>query len=85
MKLFINYFNDILTKPSYNFSLNIFLFKKNLFFNLKNLTYIHIFTVIKNKFNIKIFNVNYILYTHFLFYFICINIIIQIFFIIINW
>ena len=73
------YHNKLNNRPSYKFFLNLFLFKNNAFYNLKNLSYIHIFLTIKNRFTLKFFKFNYSYYNNFILYFTLINILTQLF------
>jgi hypothetical protein len=77
MKLFVNFFDNLINRPSNKFSMNLFFLKNSLYFNLKNINYIHIFINLKKFFSIKIFKFNYTIYNHFLIYFTIINIILQ--------
>ena len=49
MKLFVNFFDNILNRPSHKFFSNLFFLKYNAYFNVKNLNYIHIFLNLKKK------------------------------------
>lgn len=83
MKLFVNFFDNILNRPSHKFFSNLFFLKYNAYFNVKNLNYIHIFLNLKKKFTVKLFKFNYSFYFNFLVYFIVANVAIQFFIILI--
>jgi len=78
MKLCINIYDNYLRKSSQLFYFNLFFLKNNIYFNLKNLQYIHIFLKFKNFFNIKIFKLNYNIFLNFILYFIVFNLFMQI-------
>lgn len=83
MKLFINYYNNIINKPYSKFSLNIFFLKNIQYLHIKNLYYIHFFINLKNNFLVKHLKFNYHIFKNFIYYFIILNILIQLFIIII--
>ena len=83
MKFFLTFFDKSTNRPSHKFFLNIFFLKNSFFFNLKSVIYIHFFTNLKNLLKIKLLKFNYIFYKNFIFYFFIINILIQLYIIII--
>jgi hypothetical protein len=78
MKLFVNFFDKIQNRPSYNFFLNLIFLKQITIFSLKQLNYIQLFFKIKNFLKLKIFKFNYSIYNYFILYFITFNLIAQI-------
>jgi len=78
MKLIINYYNNLKSKPSHNFFLNLFFFKNINSYLLKQLQYISIFISLSKILKIKFFKFNYSYYMYFIWSFIFINFIIQI-------
>jgi hypothetical protein len=78
MKLFVNFFDKIQNRPSYNFFLNLIFLKQITIFSLKQLNYIQLFFKIKNFLKLKIFKFNYSIYNYFIVYFITFNLIAQI-------
>lgn len=78
MKFFLNFFDNVIYRPSYKFMLNLFYIKNNFYFNFKNLIFINFFTNVSKKFNIKILKFSYLFYKNFILYFILLNILIQI-------
>ena len=83
MKIFILFFDQITNRPSYKFFLNFFFLKNNFYFNFKNLLFIHFFLNLKKTFNLKILKFNYYLYKNFILYFFLLNILIQLYILII--
>lgn len=79
MKLIINFYNNLRIKPSHKFFINLFLFKNMFSFSLKQLQYIHVFTAIKKAWKVKIFKFNYSFYFYFVLIFLLVNLLIQIF------
>ncbi len=79
MKFFLNYYDNLLNRPTYKFFLNLFFLKNNQYFVIKQLNFIHIYLHLIKKLKIKIFKFNYIFYNNFIIYFIIINIVSQIF------
>jgi len=84
MKLFVNFFDKIQNRPSYNFFLNLIFLKQITIFSLKQLNYIQLFFKIKNFLKLKIFKFNYSIYNYFILYFITFNLIAQIILIILS-
>ena len=78
MKLFVNFFDKIQNRPSYNFFLNLIFLKQITIFSLKQLNYIQLFFKIKNFLKLKIFKFNYSIYNYFILCFITFNLITQI-------
>lgn len=83
MKFFLSVFDDTLNRPYTKFLFNIFVLKNNFYFNFKNIIYIHFFTNIQKLFKIKVLKFNYIFFKNLVIYFTIINIIVQLYFIVI--
>jgi hypothetical protein len=79
MKFILTFYDLYLSRPSTKYFLNLFFLKNNLYFNIKTINYIHIFTKFKKLFIIKIFKFNYTVYLNFIIYFIILNLLIQLF------
>jgi|LakMenE18May11ns_1017448.scaffolds.fasta_scaffold9142657_2 hypothetical protein len=83
MKFFLSIFDNTLNRPYSKFLLNIFILKNNFYFNFKNIIYIHLFTNVQKIFKIKILKFNYIFFKNTVIYFTIINILIQLYLIIV--
>lgn len=79
MKIVLSYFDALQNRPSYKFFLNLFFLTNSPYFYITQLNYIHIFTNLKKLLKVKFFKTNYNVYDKFIFYFIILNSVLQIY------
>jgi len=78
MKLVINFYNNLKVKPSHRFFINLFFFKNNYFFLIKQLQYISVIISLRKIWKIKIFKFNYSFYLYFILTFLIVNLLLQV-------
>jgi hypothetical protein len=78
MKLVINFYNNLKVKPSHRFFINLFFFKNNYFFLIKQLQYISVIISLRKIWKIKIFKFNYSFYFYFILTFLFVNLLLQV-------
>ncbi len=78
MKLVINFYNNLKVKPSHRFFINLFFFKNNYFFLIKQLQYISVIISLRKIWKIKIFKFNYSFYFYFILTFLIVNLLLQV-------
>lgn len=79
MKFFLYVFDETLNRPYTKFLFNLFLLKNNVYFNLKNINYIHFFTNVQKLFKVKILNFKFSFFKHLVITFFFFNIFTQIY------